>query len=59
MKKVIGALAAAATVTVFSVGATAGTLDDIRAKGFLQAGNFHLDFGTDGIGLAIALNYDF
>lgn len=38
MKKVIGVLAAAATVTAFSIGANAGTLDDVRAKGFLQCG---------------------
>ncbi len=47
MKKVIGVLAAAASVTVLSVGATAGTLDDIRAKGFLQCG---VSTGVPGFG---------
>lgn len=47
MKKVIGVLAAAASVTAFSVGATAGTLDDIRAKGHVQCG---VSTGVPGFG---------
>ena len=38
MKKVVGLVAVAASVAVFSAGASAGTLDDVRAKGHVQCG---------------------